>query len=392
MSGGERRRLVVLGMMGRVPFAGQAWLYLNWLSGLQALGHDVYYVEDDTVWPYDPQAETVTDDCSYAVAHVRRSLEAIGMRGRWAFRLADRPGACWGMSEEGLAELYRSCDALLNIVGATDLREEQLQAPFRVYVETDPVTAELRLAEGDAHTSEAFANHDVLATYGENYGAPDCGVPLSGRDFVRTRQPVDLELWPMSYTPQAERFTTIGNYRQDGGDVRWNGSVYRWSKHHEWERFLGLPASSSQCFELALAQTPDTDAQRLREAGWRLVSPLGMSLDPFGAYRRYISASRGEFTVAKDQNVRLRSGWFSERAACYLAAGKPVVTQDTGFANVLPTGEGLFAIEDVGEAAAAIEQINGDYEQHCRAAREIAREHFEARTVARRLLEDTGLA
>ena len=126
-------------------------------------------------------------------------------------------------------------------------------------------------------------------------------------------------------------------------------------------------------------------------AGWRLISPAEMSLDPFGAYRRYIQGSRGEFTVAKDQNVRLRSGWFSERAVCYLASGKPVVTQDTGFSNVLPTGEGLFAVEDVEQAAAAIDEINGDYRRHSEAAREIAAEHFEARAVAARLLAEVGL-
>jgi glycosyltransferase involved in cell wall biosynthesis len=117
-----------------------------------------------------------------------------------------------------------------------------------------------------------------------------------------------------------------------------------------------------------------------------------MSLDPWGAYRRFIQSSRGEFTVAKDQNVRLRSGWFSERAVCYLASGKPVVTQDTGFSSVLPTGEGLFAVADVEQAAEAVQEINADYRRHCEAARAIAAEHFEARAVAARLLADVGLA
>jgi hypothetical protein len=387
-----RLRLVVLGMMGRVPFAGQAWLYLNWLRGLSALGHEVYYVEDDTVWPYDPERNAVTDDCSYAVAHVAASMRAIGLQDRWAFRLADREGACWGLSEATLRQLYRDCDALLNVVGATDLREEQLRAPLRIYVQTDPVTAELRLAGGDRHTAEAFANHHVLATYGENYGAPDCAVPLNGHEYVPTRQPVDVELWPLAFSPGARFFTTVGNYRQDGGDVEWEGSVYHWSKHHEWERFMELPSMSSQPFELAITRTEEQDRERLLAAGWRLTSPLPMSLDAFGAYRRYIAASRGEFTVAKDQNVRLRSGWFSERAVCYLASGKPVVTQDTGFSNVLPTGQGLFAVDDVAGAAEAVEAINSDYARHCEAARKIAVEHFEAGAVAARLLEAVGLA
>src|SRR3954465_11912865 len=117
-------RLVVLGMMGRSPFGGQTWLSLNWLRGFQRLGHDVWYVEDDTVWPYDPVQNSVTDDCTNALKHVSRSLARIGLEDRWAFRLADRQGACWGLGARQLDELYRSCDALLNIVGATDLRDE----------------------------------------------------------------------------------------------------------------------------------------------------------------------------------------------------------------------------------------------------------------------------
>ena len=388
----RRLTLVVLGMMGRAPFGGQTWLYLNWLRGLSRLGHDVYYVEDDTVWPYDPRAETVTDDCRYAVEHVARTLQAVGLAGQWAFRLADRDGACWGMTEGQLRELYRRCDALLNVVGATDLREDQLRAPLRVYVETDPVGSQLRLAQGDEHTRDAFANHHVIATYGENYGAADCGVPLDGREYVRTRQPVDLELWPMAFDPGARLFTTIGNYRQEGCDVEWEGSVYRWSKHHEWERFMQLPGHTGQQFEMALMHSLASDRERLRAAGWRLVPSLEMSLDVFGAYPRYIRASRGEFTVAKDQNVRLRSGWFSERDVCYLASGKPVVTQDTGFSNILPTGAGLFAVADVDGATEAVAQINADYRRHCDAARAIAGEYFDAPRVAGALLGAVGLA
>jgi hypothetical protein len=220
-------RLVVLGMMGRCPFGGQTWLYLNWLRGLARLGHEVWYVEDDSVWPYHPEQNTITDDCSYAVRHIDSCLERIGLGGRWAFKLADREGAVWGLSDSELRQLYSSCDAVLNVVGATDLRDEHLAAPLRVYVETDPVISELRLACGDEHTREAFANHHVIATYGENYGAADCGVPLDGLRFVKTRQPVDLDLWPEARDPSAPLFTTIGNYRQDGEDIEYSGETYR---------------------------------------------------------------------------------------------------------------------------------------------------------------------
>ena len=261
----------------------------------------------------------------------------------WAFRPAYRSGECHGITSAKLDELYRTCDALLNVVGATDLRDEHLAARFRVYVECDPVIAELQLANGDPHTAVALSNHHAIVTYGENFGSADCGVPLNGHRYGKTRQPVDLDLWPMAYELEARFFTTIGNYRQDGNDVEYNGEIYHWSKHHEWEKFLDLPRHTSQPFELGMLPDDPADRQRLEAHGWKLVPPFRMSLDVFGDYPAYFRRSRAEFTVAKDMNVRLRSGWFSERDACYLACGKPVVAQDTGFGNILPTGEGLFA-------------------------------------------------
>jgi hypothetical protein len=377
-------------MMGRCPYGGQTWLYLNWLRGLAANGHEVWYVEDDTVWPYDPQQNTVTDDCRYATRHIDACLARVGLPGQWAYRLADREGACFNMTSAQLDELYRSCDALLNIVGATDLRESQLAAKFRVYVETDPVTAELRLDQGDAHTREAFANHNAIVTYGENYGAPDCGVPLCGLSFHKTRQPIDLDLWPMVFDEGATHFTTIGNYRQEGSDVAWRGDTYRWSKHHEWERFIDLPSRTNQPFELAMKCSAD-DKAFLEKHGWRVVPAFEMSLDVFGHYPAYFRRSRAELTVAKDQNVRLKSGWFSERDVCYLASGKPVISQDTGFSNILPTGDGLFAFTTADQALAAIDRINADYRKHCDAARSLAHDYFDARKVAGRMLADLGL-
>jgi hypothetical protein len=388
-----KKCLVVLGMMGRCPYGGQTWLYLNWLRGLARLGHEVWYVEDDTVWPYDPVKKTKTSDCTYAVNHIAKCLDRIGLADRWAFRLVSDRESCWGLNNAQINDLYRRCDALLNICGATGLREEHLAAELRVYVETDPVTLELKLAEPAPDTWNPFDEHQVIVTYGENYGAPDCGVPLQGigKSFFKTRQPIDLELWPMTFDADSKFFTTIGNYRQQGSDVRYNGQTYHWSKHHEWEKFIDLPRLTDQPFELAMLPEDPVDLQRLRLHGWRLVSPLEMSLDIFDAYPEFIRRSRGEFTVAKDQNIRLRSGWFSERDACYLATGKPVVTQDTGFGNILPTDEGLFAVSTVAEAAAAIEAVNADYGRHCRAARAIANEYFAAEQVAARFLADVGL-
>lgn len=391
MSG--RLRIVVLGMMGRCPFGGQTWLYLNWLLGLNGLGHEVWYVEDDTVWPYDPEVNAVTSNCSYAVRHISDCMRRIGLADKWAYRLVGRESHVSGLSENELKNLYRSCDVLLNVCGATDLRDEQMAAPYRIYVQTDPVTAELRLAEGDEHTRIAFDSHDLIVTYGENYGLPDCRVPLNGFDdkYRKTRQPIDTNLWPMVFDSEAKYFTTIGNWRQDGSDVTYDGDVLHWSKHHEWLKFIDLPRHTKQAFEVALNVDGTDDRERLIDNGWKLISPLPMSYDVFGAYPAFIQGSRGEWTVAKDQNVRLRSGWFSERDVCYLASGKPVIAQDTGFGNHLPTGEGLFAFSTMDECLAAVDAVNTNYRLHCDAAREIAEEFFEARKVAARLLADIGL-
>ncbi len=381
-------RIVVLGMMGQSPFGGQTWMHLHWLLGFHRLGHEVWYVEDSAAWPFDPVENTLTENPRYAVRHIADAMARVGLPDRWAYRLAHRPQETWGRSATELRELYRTCDLLINLTGGTILTDEHRAAPCRVYLETDPVTVELKIASGDTFAREMLAAHNVHVTYGENYGAADCGVPLAGIAWRKTRQPIALDWWPMVFTPDAPYFTTIGNYRQSGQDVTWNGTTYYWSKHHEWEKFLALPQRTRQRFELALMVKDEADRQKLEAHGWRIVSPWEMSLDVFGAYPRYVQQSRAEFTVAKDQNVRLRSGWFSERDVCYLASGKPVVAQDTGFGAVVPTGRGLFAFRAPEDALTAIEQINADYAGQCRAARAVAEESFACEKVAAAFLAD----
>jgi hypothetical protein len=387
-----RKLIVVLGMMGRCPFGGQTWLYLNWLRGFQRLGHDVYYVEDDATWPYDPRVNSITEDPSYAAAHLDRVTKGIGLDGRWAYRPLYRGREqCYGLDHGQLLDLYRRCDALLNMCGATVLNEDHHLARRRVYVETDPVTNQLELANGKEKTFAVLREHDTIVTYGENYGAPDCGVPDGHFRYLKTRQPIALELWPMSFDPGATAYTTVGNWKQQGHDAVWRGETYHWSKHHEFLKFLDLPRRRPRIpFELCLNIDDADDRAMLLEQGWRLSSPLEMSLDPWG-YQAFFRSSRAEWTVAKDQNVRLRSGWFSERDACYLASGKPVIAQSTGFEKFLPVGEGLFAFRTMDEILAAIDAIESDYARACRAARAIAEEHLEATRVCGKFLADIGL-
>ena len=292
------------------------------------------------------------------------------------------------MTEPQLVELYRSCDLLINMAGATKLHEQHLAAPLRVMLHTDPGAAELRLANDDAYTKVAFAQHDIIATCGENIGNPDCLLPLNGLEakYRTTRQAVDTELWQMAFDADAIAFTTIGNWKQTGSDVGYRGEVYRWSKHYEWLKFIDLPRRTGQRFEAAL-KIDDGDRQKLLSSGWSVI-PTNWSTDVFGAYPDYIRRSRGSWTVSKDQYTRLRTGWFSDREATYLASGKPVIAQETGFSKTLPTGRGLFHFSTMNEILAAIDAINSDYRSHCEAAREIAREYFDASKIARALLRE----
>jgi hypothetical protein len=388
--------LVVLGMMGRCPFGGQTWLYINWLRGLKRLGHRVYYVEDDLDWPYDPRVNTCHTDPEYTVDYIRGVLGRIGLEDHWAYRPRYRSAnECYGMTVEQLRELYRSCDAMLNICGAAAIgwNPEQQVARRKILIETDPVGAELEIANGNEGTLEVYLPHDTFVTYGENYGAPDCGVPVGNFHFLKTRQPIDTDLWPYSFDPSCTKYTTSGNWKQNGRDIEYNGELYYWSKHHEFLKFIDLPRLRPGIdFELCMNIDERDEADRLLllEHGWRLSSPFQMSLDPWG-YQNYFKRARAEYTCAKDQNVRLRSGWFSERDLCFLASGKPVIAQETGFSNFFPCGEGLFAFDTMDQILAAIDTIESDYEKACRAAREIAVEYFDCEKVCRKLIEDINL-
>jgi hypothetical protein len=385
----SRSRILVLHLAGQYPLGGIGWQAIHYLVGLARLGHDVYYVEDSASPPYDPRAKTVVEDCGYGVDFLARTMDRFGLGHRWAYRDIVN-NRCYGLSGEQVERLYREADALINVCGASELREEHLRCPIRIYVQTDPVHDQILVAEKNARSLDILAAHTHHFTYGENLGHPDCPVPLHAFDWRPTRPPVVLDLWEARLDPAAECFTTIGTWENVSKDIHFAGTTYYWSKHVNFLRFADLPWLTFQPLELALENVDPQTARRLSEKGWRLADAFEKSRDTV-AYQKHIYASRGEFTVAKDLVVRTCSGWFSDRSACYLAAGKPVVTQETGFSKFVPTGRGLFAFSTPEEAAAAIEEINRDYADHCRAARDIAAGYFSSDHVLAELCREAGL-
>jgi hypothetical protein len=386
----SKGKIVVLGIMFWFPLAGVTYQFLHYLIGLRRLGYDPYYIEDAEHYVYDPRINAVSPDADYNIERIAPILEAHGFAGKWAFRGGYEGGRCYGMTEQEIRRLYREADALLNVTGAHVLREEHFACPRRIYVESDPVADQIRVAQGDNDVVARLAAHDTLFSFGENLGAPDCGVPIEQFTWLPTRQPVVLDLWENDFDVRKGAYTTIATWRNEGKDITYRGETYRWSKHWEFLKVVDLPTRRSVPFELATGVEAD-DLALLQKNGWQQRLSLSVSTD-LDTYRDYIQRSRAEFTVAKDQYVRLRSGWFSDRSVCYLAAGRPVITQETGFSKFLPTGEGLFGFETVDDVVVAVDTIESDYDRCSRGARAVASECFAAERVIGSLMERAQLA
>jgi hypothetical protein len=381
-------KIIVFGILFWFPLAGVTYQFLHYLIALRRLGYDPYYVEDSGRWIYDPRLNDLSPDATGNIEAVVPVLEAHGFAGRWAFRGNYPGGRCYGMSEAQVLRLYREADAFLNVTGAQEIREEHLACPRRIYVESDPFASQVKVAKGDAGMIAALEAHDTHFSFGENLGGADCDVPIERFRWLSTRQPVVLELWDNPHGP-GEAYNTITTWHNKGKDIAYRGDTYYWTKDREFEKFLDLPRRRAVPFELA-AGVPEDVRRLLREHGCRQVDSVGVSRD-VDHYRTYIQRSRGELTVARDQYVRPNTGWFSDRSACYLAAGRPVITQETGFSKFLPTGQGLFAFRTMEEVLTAVDAVESDYAGNCRAAREIAAEHFTAEKVVGRLMERAGL-
>jgi hypothetical protein len=386
----SKGKVIVFGILFWYPLAGVTYQFLHYLLGLRRLGYDPYYVEDSGRWVYDPRLNDLSPDAAGNVAAVVPILERHGFGDRWAFRGSYPDGRCYGMDEGQLLRLYREADAFLNVTGAQELRDEHLVIPRRIYVESDPFASQVKYRNGDAGTRAMLEAHDTHFTFGENVGAPDCGIPATPFDWMPTRQPVALDLWATPPGTGGDTYNTITTWTNKGKHVVWQGETYYWTKDREFERYLDLPRLRPNArFELA-AGVPDDVRALLRAHGWGQVHSIEMSAS-VDRYRQYIQGSRGEFTVARDQYVRPNTGWFSDRTACYLAAGRPVITQETGFGKFLPSGRGLFGFRTMDDVLAAVDAVESDYEAHCDAAREVAAECFAAEKVVGSLMARAGL-
>ncbi len=388
-------KVVVTGLVATYPLGGVAWDYLAYVRGFEALGCDVLYLEDTGQWFYDPRAATFTPDGSRNIRYLATALRQRSKRcaKQWAVRGVD--GSLHGWSEEKVTAFCGRADLFLNVSGACWLRESYRGARCTAYLDSDPgyTHAKLWAAEnGGATPDELFSvelirSHTHFFSFAENLGASDCSLPSCGFEWKRTRQPICLEQWPVVYAPAARWYTTVMSWKIDVNPPRIGTSAYG-DKNVEFQKFVDLPRRAP--VRLGVALSGQAPREELEAHGWRIRDGYRCSRT-MGVYQRFIQCSRAEWSVAKNAYVATRSGWFATRSASYLASGKPVVLQDTGFSRFLPVGEGLFAFQTADEALAAFDSIESAYRKHCEAARAVAEQFFSAERVLRQLLQDCGL-
>jgi hypothetical protein len=388
--GTDSLRVVVAGLLASYPIGGLVAHYLQYVLGLRALGHEVLYLED-TGWYYDPfnrvyvdHWRPLPDDASFTppLDSLASTMEAFGLGEHWTY--VDLEGTSHGVQGSRLNDFLRSADVFVHVTGSGFLREEYLAIPHRAFVDTDPVYTQLRVLAGEPENMDHLRKHTSHFTFGANLGRDECDVDTLGVRWRHTVQPVYRPLWTALPVSEDAPFTTVLTW-DSYEPVEHRGRTYG-MKDVEFRRFSCLPELTDQPLELAVSGATPIEDDRLRHAGWRIRDAIGVS-STLDAYREYIAASRGEWSVAKNGYVATGSGWFSERSANYLASGRPVVVQSTGFERWLPTGQGVLSFSTIEEAAAAVEEVAGNYEVHRKAALEIAGEYFDSNKVLTGLIE-----
>lgn len=365
-------RIVVAGMLVGVPRQGGAtWSVLQYVLGLRRLGHDVVVVEEVDHAEFGAAAERF-------VALVEEF--ALGPR----VSLLDRSsGATVGLTRRELLRAVAGADLLLNLSGT--LTDEDVLAAIRcrVFVDLDPAFTQLWAHAEDVDMG--FDRHDRFVTIGSEIGRPGCAVPTCGRTWIGTRQPLVLERWPLAGGVVHAGLTTVGHWRAYGSIH--HGGVHYGQKAHALRPLFDLPSRARARFTLALGIHPGErdDLAALDRHGWDLLDPDVVAGTPQD-YRSFVQGSWAEFGVAKLGYVASACGWFSDRSLCYLASGRPVIAQDTGFGSWLPTGEGVLAFSGGDDVVLAVEELRRDYPRHRRAARELAETVFDSDRVLPELL------
>jgi len=383
----SKLKILLGGMIAKVPGqGGLTWVVLQYLLGLQRLGHEVHFVELVATSDLKPGGVSLPD--SDNAAYFAGVAKRFGLQG--AVSLLDAStGESTGKSLPELRVYSSECDLLLNLSGLLNDERFFSRIPVRAYIDLDPAFTQLWKCEQGMDVG--MAGHNRFVTIGMNLGTRECAIPTLGISWIKTLPPLVLANWPVAKQRPELGLTTVANWR-GYGSIDYGGVFYG-QKAHSLRPYFEAPTRTSASFELALSIHPEekNDLEQLRKFGWHLLDPSRVAATP-DAFQGFIQESRAEFGIAKSGYVASNCGWFSDRSLCYLASGRPVIAQETGFSTHLPTGKGLFAFESMEDLLDRIEQVDADYEAQCQAAREIAENYFDSDIVLDALLHQLGLS
>ena len=396
MSPNQKLRIIVGGLVGQYPLGGVAWDYFHYVLGLHELGHEVYYHEDTWVWPFDPLKGYLVDDPQYTVDFISDFFKtyAPDLSDRWHYLLLHDKS--YGMTRERFDEVARTADIFLNVSGACFTPENLGPKCLKVFMDTDPGYNQIMLSERFQWSENVerwckqVADHDRHLTYAENVYGDDCVIPRMNFDWRPTRCVVTLPPWKAvrdNPPPADAPFTTVMSWGWFGGALKYKGIEYM-AKVPEFERFQKLPSRVPEIPLLVAmgGQTHKAPMDKIRADGWQIIGAQQPTLTASN-YLDFIAKSAGEWSIAKNVYVDTRSGWFSCRTACYLAAGRPAVVQDTAWSRFIPSGEGLIAFTTMEETVEGLRRVADDPVRHRKAAYEVAREYLTPERVLTPMIE-----
>ncbi len=405
------KKIVVIGQIAKYPLGGVTWDWLNYLLGFKKLGYDVHYFEDGPEWLYNPTKNRVMLS-NYNVQYLTKVMDEFGFASDWTYISRNRnqsKNKIFGNKK--IAEIFQKSDMVFNICGSSDMNKliHDFSIPKdvkKIYVDGDPMINQLKILDENDNQENTVNSHDVFFTYAENIGKSGCEIPIGKNiHWITTRFPIYLDAWKYTFNKNSDTFTTIGNWQSYKGFL-YKNKKYSGSKSIEFLKYYDIPKLSEQKMEIALAAdtekkenyflkkklkdntwlTNKNNLKKMETGGWNFTDSIKKSKD-WKIYKKYIDNSYGEWSVAKNIYVKASTGWFSGRSTCYLASGKPVILQDTGFSKFIPTGKGLFSFKNKSEALKAIKEVNKNYEFHSKEARRIAEEYFDSDKVLQDMIE-----
>jgi hypothetical protein len=377
-------KILVLGYIVRGPLGGMAWHHMQYVLGLHQMGHQVYYLEDsgdDLYCCYNPASGANNEDPAYGINFIENFFSSFELNERWIYY--DKHQDKWyGKFSEAHVSTFTSFDMLINLSCSNPIRNWLEDIPLKILVDTDPVFSQIRNLN-DPKRMALAQRHNAFFTFGENFGTDSCTIPGDGFSWEPTRQPVVMNAWPFLPGQSDGKFTTVMQW-ESYASQEFNGQFFG-QKSESFFKFMTFPNMTSAKLEIAVGGA-SAPKKTLKENGWEICNPLEIASDPW-KYQEYLQKSKGEFSVSKHGYVVSNSGWFSERSAAYLASGRPVVLEDTGFSKWIETGKGVISFRTPEEAMDGIKLVNMDYKENCRRARILAEEYFNASSVLTKLIE-----